>query len=244
LAQSQTEMRTESRSTGKLSLGVFGAYNLNLHNASFLELPAAPLFTPRTGAPYEPAAFGSTSGGGLALGALLMYDLTEEMALSLRLGYGTHDASFRTTSTYPVGRADGTSADATSEYTLNTSIAAFSIEPLFSYRVVAGLQVYLGLRLSALTSTTFDQRETLLAPTDGGFDAMRSRTRNVQSGALPQAQTLWISPVAGLGYDIPLGTSLTLSPEVFYSLGLTQVVQNVNWNVSTLRGGISLRYRL
>lgn len=241
LAFSQTEA---ARQSGKLSLGAFGAYNLNLHNANFLELPSAPIFTPRTGAGYEPTAFTGSNSGSVALGALVMYNLTDEMALSLRLGYANHDAAFRTTATYPIGRADGTTADATSEYTLNTSIGALSVEPLFSYRIVAGLQAYLGVRLSLLTGNSLDQRETLISPSDGGFTSDRNRTRNLQSGAIAQVQTLWVSGVAGLGYDIPLNDALVLSPEVFYSLGLTQVVQGVNWNIHTLRGGVSLRYRL
>jgi hypothetical protein len=236
--------QTEGKQAGKLSIGAFGAYNLSFHNASFLDIPTAPVFAPRTGAPYEPTAFGNTSSGGAAFGALVMYNFTEELALSLRLGYGSHDAAFRTTSTYPVGRTDGTTADATSEYTINASIGALSIEPLVSYRIVAGLQAYLGVRLNVVTGNSFDQRETLLAPTDGGFDQNRNRSRNIRTGAIPQLQSLWFSGVAGLGYDIPLSDALVLSPEAFYSLGLNQIVQGINWNMNTLRGGISLRYRL
>ncbi len=244
LALSQEAQQMASPKSGAISLGAFAAYNLNFHNANFLELPAAPIFTPRTGASYEPAAFASTNSGSVALGALVMCNLSEEMAISLRLSYAGHDAAFRTTATYPIGRADGSSTDASSEYTLNATLSTFSAEPLFSYRIGGGLQAYLGARVSLLTGNSFDQRETLITPSDGGFDGNRNRSRNVQTGMIPQAQTLWISGVAGLGYDIPLSTNLILSPEAFYSLGLTQVVQNVNWNVHTLRGGISLRYRL
>ena len=236
--------QTEGKSSGKFSIGAFGAYNLNLHNASFLDIPTAPVFAPRTGAPYEPTAFGNASSGGVALGALVMYNFTDELALSLRLGYGSHDAAFRTTATYPVGRTDGTTAEATSEYTINASIGALSIEPLVSYRIVAGLQAYLGVRVNVVAGNSFDQRETLIAPSDGGFDQSRNRSRNIRTGAIPQLQSLWFSSVAGLGYDIPLSDALVLSPEAFYSLGFTQIVQGINWNINTVRGGISLRYRL
>ena len=244
LAFSQEAQQTSSSKVGAISLGAFAAYNLNFHNANFLELPGAPIFTPRTGASYEPTAFTSTNSGSLAVGALVMYNLTEEMALSLRLSYAGHDASFRTSATYPVGRADGTTADATSEFTLNTALATISAEPLFSYRIIGGLQAYLGARVSFVGNASFDQRETLISPSDGGFDATRNRTRNLQKGNIPGLQTLWLAGVAGLGYDIPLGANLLLSPEAFYSLGLTQIVQNVNWNVHTLRAGVSVRYRL
>jgi hypothetical protein len=236
--------QTDGRQSGKFSIGVFGAYNLNFHNASFLDIPTVPVFTPRNGTSYEPTAFGNTSNGGAAFGALVMYNFSEELALSLRLGYGGHNALFRTTSTYPVGRTDGTTVDATSEYSINASIGAFSIEPLVSYRIVAGLQAYLGVRVNVVANNSFDQRETLIAPTDGGFDQNRNRSRNIRTGTIPQLQSLWFSGVAGLGYDIPLSEALILSPEAFYSLGLTRIVQGINWNINTLRGGISLRYRL
>ena len=242
LAISQEQQQQSSSPKSGLSLGVLAAYNLNLHSASFLELPAAPIFAPRTGANYEPAAFTGSNSGSVALGALVMYNLSEEMAISLRLSYAGHDAAFRTTSTYAIGRVDGSTTDATSEYTLNTALATVSAEPLFSYRIFGGLQAYVGARVSFVATNSFDQKETLISPSDGGFDAMRNRSRNIQQGAIPQLQTLWISGVAGLGYDIPLGSNLILSPEVFYSLGLTQVVQNVNWNIHTLRGGISVRF--
>jgi hypothetical protein len=146
--------QTDGRQSGKLSIGAFGAYNLNFHNASFLDIPTVPVFTPYTGAPYEPVAFGNTSNGGAAFGAVVMYNFTEELALSLRLGYGGYDALFRTTATYPVGRTDGTTADATSEYSINASIGALSIEPLVSYRIVAGLQAYLGVRMNVIANNS------------------------------------------------------------------------------------------
>ncbi len=256
------QVQTLQTSTGmapkrKWTLGVYGNYSLNQHSADFADLPGTTgglinaIFSPRTSTSptdpnvtntFGPPNFKGVNSSSVAFGALLELRASSELSVLLRVGYAKQDASFKTSYTQQGGRANGTAVDLTSEYTLDTKLSSFEITPMLGYKVVDELSVYAGLRIG-LTSGTFSQKETLVAPSDGTFEN-GTRERNVISGDLPNFTSLQLAGVVGLGYDLNIADRLVLTPEAYYSLGLTQVIKDLTWKVNTIRAGVALKYRL
>lgn len=232
----------------RFSLGLYGAYGLDFHNVNFLDLPNAPVFTPRTGGSNEPAAFSNTTTWNPAFGVVLEYLIDERLSVGLRGGYATQNTRLTTRSTYRVGRSDGTFDNATSEYAISDTVGMISLEPMVSYNLWEGLSVHVGVRLNFVNSPKYYQAETLLSPSDGSFFPIPTggspvTRRNISAGDLPNANTFTIAPFAGISYAIPIIDRLTVHPEVFYSLGITPVVKDLQWSVNSLRPGLSVKYK-
>jgi hypothetical protein len=228
----------------RLSLGLYGFYSLDMNTVSFLDLPNVPVFTPRTGGPNEPGPFQGGTTGNPGVGILLEYAITDQFTVGLRANYAPQNARLTTFSTYPVGRLDGTSADGRSDYSIDATVQTIGLEPLVMVNVWEGLNVFVGARLGLVVGTSYSQRETLAAPSDGGFDTSARRVRNETSGALPNVAGLTVAPFGGLSYTIPLSDRFAIVPEVSYSLGIMNVVTDTKWTVSSLRPTLALKYKL
>jgi hypothetical protein len=243
-----SSMEAQIQRPRKFSLGVFGGFGADLNNVNFLELPTSAIFSPRTGGTNEPAAFGgNTAIGTFSAGIVMEYQITDQLSVGLRGSYATQNAALRTTSTYRVGRSDGTFDDAMSEFTLNSTVQYISVEPMAGYNLFEGLNVHLGARVNLLIGSSYTQKETLLTPTDGGFFTSGGRVRNERSGVLPNAASLAVAPLAGLSYNINLTDRLVLTPEAFFALGIMPVVSDLPtssaWTTSSARAGISVKYK-
>jgi opacity protein-like surface antigen len=255
-AQTTTEQITSTpaaQQPRKLSLGVYGAFNLDQHTANFTDLPgdvANAVFYPRTAENPGPGNFTGGSASGVAFGIVGEYKLLPELSVGLRVSYAEQRTQFRTTYSQAYGvlnsagdrLIDGT---ATSEYLLQTAIAVLGLEPLASYNVWDNLSVYLGARVGLALSGKFNQSENIVSVTAGGVNYNNnSKTRNKRDGVdLPDLQTVQVSGVVGLGYEIPVTPRFVVAPEAFYSIGFLPVIKNLSWNVNTLRAGVSLKYK-
>ncbi|TAE27266.1 MAG: hypothetical protein EAZ92_09570 [Candidatus Kapaibacterium sp.] len=232
----------------KFSIGVSGGFGADFGSANFLELPTAPIFAPRTGGSNEPAAYaGATNIGTWSAGIVMEYLVTEQLSVGLRGAYSVQNSNLLTRSNYRVGRSDGTFDDGTSEFTLNANIQSVAIEPMVGYNIVEGLNVHLGARVNVTVGSAYTQRETLIAPTDGGFFTTGGRIRNERTGTLPNVSSVTIAPMAGLSYNINLTDRLILTPEAFFAYGIMPLVsdlpQNSVWTASSARAGVSVKYK-
>jgi outer membrane protein OmpA-like peptidoglycan-associated protein len=136
--------------------------------------------------------------------------------------------------------------EGTFEHTVDASLAAIAFEPMIAYNVAGGLSLLGGLQIGLVTTADYEQVETIVDPADRGvFVDTQQRTRNYSQGAIPEAASLAASLVGGVRYEVPMNDAGTLfaAPEALYSLGLTEVVSNLDWKVNTLRLGVALMYR-
>lgn len=232
----------------KFSLGVSGGFGVDLTNANFLELPTVPIFSPRTGGTNEPTAYtGGTSIGTWAAGIVMEYLITDQLSVGLRGAYSVQNSNLLTRSNYRVGRSDGSFDDAISEYSLAASIQSIALEPMVGYNIVEGLNVHLGARLNFRIGSSYSQKETLIAPTDGGFTLAGARVRNERTGELPKVTDLTVAPMLGLSYNINATDRLVISPEIFGTFGLMQLVTDLpsgsSWTAHSARLGVSAKYK-
>ena len=237
-----------------VSFGLFGAVNFNQHRASFRELPGIPTTNFSTVLPRpqnDEILFGDANGWGFTAGGLADVPLADQLALSLRLSYATHNAVLNSTERLRVAglSADRTSvafADGIVTRELAPNLGTIGIEPMLAWSPIAaapGFRLFGGARVGFLLQRSFVQIERLTEPTDPRYIWNNGLTeRNRQEAEIPQAQNLNIAAIGGLGYDIPLG-NIIVSPEAFYLYSFTPFISGINWSANTIRGGISVRYQ-
>jgi outer membrane protein OmpA-like peptidoglycan-associated protein len=247
--QSNAGASSGAATVGRWTFGGYGALNLNFHTANFQALNGIP-----TGPPSDTARFGNSNGVGFSLGAFAEMQLSELIALQVRLGYGTHGAQLLSREPMNVGAlsAGGNSVrffQGTFERRLTANLALLSLEPMIVFtpiEAVRDLRFYAGARAGMMFTRSFSQVESILDPNDPDVlfalaDGSLNKDRNPQSGTIPDAAAFNVAVTAGVGYNIHLG-SLGICPEVFYSQSLTPVASGLAWNFGSLRAGVALRY--
>ncbi len=218
-------------------LGLMGGMQYNTHSADFSSLPGIPNCCPQ----FE-AGYGSGFYGGL------FYRLPFSVALSVAIGlaYTDHSADlvYRERELLRVGNE---SYLGTIEHLVEASIAAIGIESLLRYRLTAGFFVKAGFLLGAMVHHDFYQKEEIIDPPDRGmFLLEQSRIRNELAGEIEGTSTLQFNLLAGLGYAffVDESQSFSFEPELLYSLGLTDALQDDEWKMNGWHAGVRLGYRI
>lgn len=220
-------------------IGGYGGLNIKYHAAEFGALP---------GVPSCCGDFTNGTSLGLAVGGLYERHLTEDLRLQGRVGFASLGGLL--TSTQTIGNEpvldDGpapttTRRDVQVEYTLDAGLPLLVLEPAVGYKAMDLLWLYAGVRAGLLVGSSYDQKETLIAPDGYVFQETGSAVRNASTGSIPEASVVNLHLAFGLGYELTIGTNLTLIPEVRYFLPVNDVA-SVSWSVQTFQLGASVRY--
>ncbi len=223
-------MSTAFAQLNRSAVGVFGHYALASHAANFQSLPELPCCSP---------LFQKGSGSGIDAGLLYQTPLSSSWIVSLRAGYLQYGGLLEVDEQTTVNN-QGNAVPATIRHSIDAKLAAIYVEPLAGYRVTDRLTLLGGVLLGFPLAPTATQTEKLITPTTGALTVPEL----VGSGDIAQASSLHAALTLGASFDIPLGRGSVwfLSPEVFYSLALTNVVSEESWKVNTLRAGLALKY--
>lgn len=218
----------------KAGYGVFGNLNLNNHTADFRGLPGVPSCCPQ---------YASGDGTGFSFGLLYEIPFSQRLALALRGSYATHSALLQSRENTTVGVIN-VPTSAVIEHSLDAHLSSAGLEPLLGYKLFGGLSLNAGLRIGLVLQKKYNQKEVLIEPAGTGTFENGLRTRNPQSGDIPDASSLYGAVVAGLSFRLPLNGegTLFLVPEALYAYGITPVANNLTWNTNTLRGGVAIIY--
>ena len=218
-----------------VSIGIFANFDQNWDNASFKALPGIPNCCPN---------FSDGIGYGLSGGIMADFSIMKKLLLNARLGLYTISTNFNVIETSTTIFENQTET-VKYHHTLDTKLSMLALELMLGYEVYNNLYVHAGINGGGFVERTFNQAETILDPanityTDG------TRTRNIQSGTIPNSNGLRLFIVGGLSYDLPLDNRNTnlLSPEVFFQYGINNIVPSLDWKIYTLRFGLSLKTRL
>lgn len=220
-------------------LGNFYA-NYNLYNANFLNLPG-----------YTSCCTEFYGGSGIAFGFglggeyLLKKDLLS--GLSYRFSVAYSDFSGEISNEEVIGYdIDGNSYsdivvdfayDNKLPYVTTEHLAVLKLNNSLPFSLIAGLNI--GIPLSATT----DYKEELLKPNERYFEN-GEKIRNRQSGDINELNSLFFGVTAGVGYELYKSGGLSINPELLFTYGLTDIVNNVDWSASQFRGGITVKYNI
>ncbi|MGE5480722.1 MAG: OmpA family protein [Chloroflexota bacterium] len=225
------------------SVGVFGGYLLNNHSADFKKIPECPSCSP---------GFESGTGNGLAAGALFEYRLFPFMSFGARVGYYGISAALEKIepTTFII---EGQETPGEFKHTLDATFSTISFQPTIKLTAFNSLNLNLGVSLSSLLSKDYKQQEQIWKPDGVGTyvdptnkDTL-SRIRNKFSGSFENAAPMLFALNGGISYTLPMNKerSLTLEPEISYSLGMTNLLDHPDtkkWKANYLQIGAAIRY--
>lgn len=229
---SATGLVAQSGTWDQQRVGLFGNYTFDMHAASFSALPGVPNCCPE---------FTGGTGSGIFGGLTYLTPIDPNIFVDVRLHYGGFSGTMTSRQKLPVIIGNGSLAMAEIEHTMTSSFTQIGIEPMVGYRLTPELSLRAGLLAAYRISSTFEQKETMLQPTNATFETGR-RIRNETRGDLPFVSTIGMSFTVGASYDLPLNANRTmfLSPEVYYTFAPFSIVENLSWTISHVRAGFSL----
>ncbi len=220
--------------------GIYGGINLNSHTADFYKLKGIPNCCPN---------FESGDGIGFNAGLLIEYKLINDLWLGGRLGIMTLDGVLTKEEATMIILETGP-AEGKFEHKITGSFFNLGFEPTVIYNPFGGLLFSAGARFGLNMTKNYEQVETITEPAGFGtfIDSLgndtRSRTRNDLSGDIPDAISFQIALLGTISYELPLNRdgSLLLAPELSYYFPVSELVENTNWKVTSLRAGIAIKY--
>lgn len=225
-----------------LSVGVYAAYNLNIHDAKFAYTPDATYLN------AQDAPYGVQHSHGVALGAAAEYRLSEMFRLNLRGGFASQASDFLRYEAFgPVGIADGTSAEGLSRHRFRQTTKAITIEPGVSVQIIKDivpLALSVGCKADFFIEKKYEYAEELVLPTVVGFSdgvGVDRRVRNVQSGTIPVVYTPLFSLYGGVETRFTV-VGIDIVPSVRYYFPLTSITALEYWRISTLQAGFAVMF--
>lgn len=219
------------------SVGAFALGGMNIHSANFQKIPGYPNCCP---------TFTGGTGLGLHAGILGEYILQSGMSAGLRIGLTTlraelsaREQSIRTTITTPTG-----TEQARIDHRVTASMVNVFVEPQFVYEILNRLSIMPSLPLCMSVKRRFDQVEQL-ADDQAGVFSTGLRTRNAFADqAIPDAPAFYPMASIAMRYDLPVAkhSTMLLSPELRFTMMIPRVSGSIDWRVSSVQAGVSLRY--
>lgn len=225
-----TTLSTEDVWLTSLGVAVHGSYQT--HDGSFL-LPGAPTCC---------AEYTTSTGFGVAASLFLKQEITKHLRLNLRATYLPYSGQFTTLENILVsGQINGLV-----KHELQTSMDMIGGEVLLDARLPGRIRLLGGLSFGSFMSSVYSQKEVLIEPAVGTFENGR-RERAVQTNQPMQGLAGSVMGlVAGVGMDIPMtiNHSVVVTPEVLYTLPLSDNLEDQPWKTSIVRAGVSLAFNL
>ncbi len=205
---------------------------VTMHNGNFT-LPYAPTCCP---------AYTTSTTIGPSLSGFIRNEFSKPLRVSLRMTYAPYYANFSTDQ----GILVTNSTPGTVRYSLDVKMVFIGAEVLADIRIVNPIRLMLGGSAGAMTQASYSQKEDLIVPGVGTFEnglRVRNQTTNAD---LQQLSSSVVGVVGGVGFDIPMTVnhSVMLTPEVLYTIGLTNIVEGVSWKADQLRVGVGIGFAL
>lgn len=223
----------EKSASERDSYGIFGDFNSNSHSADFLSLPGTLNCGPN---------FTSGTGTGISLGIFYEMPIASKFSLGLRAGYSGYGADLQSSESTTL-ISGNYSVSGNFNHTISTKISVAGIEPLVAYNAFDKFSFLGGLQAAFLMQKSYTQQEVVATP-NFAFDAQGNRIRNSSTGDLTNTSGLQLAFLLGANYRLPLNSTQTmfLSPEILYSMGLSNVVSDLSWKMSAIRFGLAFTY--
>ncbi len=215
--------------------GFYAGGGLNLHSAAFAMLPGVPNCCPE---------FSSGSGFGPLFGLLYEMPLADDMLIGVRAGYHSRSGLLsKIEETDVIVNLQPIMGEL--EHTIDAGLAVLVLEPTLSYRFSDKLFASIGILAGTYIQQSYDQKEEIVKPEKTGvFPGTQSRIRNARSGDIDGMTQLGLAISAAVSYELPLNKdgTLLLAPELKFSYGITNAVQNLDWRISSFSAGLALKY--
>lgn len=216
--------------------------NFSFHSADFTALPG-----------IINCCSGYTGGFGLNPTFLLGAEFFPEGRLfnmpyryGIRVGYSGANGDL-TTEEFSFNKIEGNNVEQViSRHTLTTKLPLLVIEPSLVLFPIENnsLGIVIGISGGLFMSKTFEQSQEIIQPSNILWLETGSSVKGSASGDIPQAGSLFIAPLIGVRYDIPLNEQWTLVPSITALPQVTPFVSSLNWSAIHTRALVEIQYRL
>lgn len=216
--------------------------NFSFHSADFTALPG-----------IINCCSGYTGGFGLNPTFLLGAEFFPDGKLfdmpyryGIRVGYSGANGDL-TTEEFSFNKIEGNNVEQViSRHTLTTKLPLIVIEPsLVLYPIENNsLGIIVGLSGGLFMSKTFVQSQEIIQPSNILWLETGSTVKGSASGDIPQAGSLFIAPLIGVRYDIPLNEQWAIIPSITALPQITSFVSSLDWNALHTRAMVEIQYRL
>lgn len=212
--------------------GISGGYSFENYTADFHGLPGVPSCCPQ---------YRGGSGGGLSAVFHWETPLSDDFFLQFRVGLLRQTGTLRAEQKQIIDN-NGTT-EGTIGHTIENTITSVIFSPVIGYRVFGVGRVFAGAQGGLIGGANYDQIERLLQPKGVVFEN-GLLTRNHFSGEISGVRSMQGAVVIGAGAFIPLDKNdyVHLLPEVSYTMGLTDILQQSPWKISGFRVGLGVSY--
>ncbi len=164
--------------------------------------------------------------------------------IGLRASYSTLGGKLLSTENTTI-KVDTTITQGIFEHTIDTKINVLNFNPYLIFKPFDFLNLTFGGYAGFIIQKDYEQRETIIEPKDRGvFVDTEKRTRNESSGEIKQTNSVNAGLSIGTNINLPLNKqkSLIISPEIFYFMGLSDLVKDRLWKINNLSFGLALKY--
>ena len=164
---------------------------------------------------------------------------------TLQLGYSNYSAK------YKINEDIGNDLSLSSyqkiyvDHILDIGYSVVSIENYISARPVKDLplDIKFGFIAGMPISKTYKHEEDLVEPGDVFFKD-GSKIRNMSNRDLPDPSSMFLGLGFGAKYEIYKVRDIIISPEIQFIYGMTSPVKSLNWNITSIKGGISVQFNI
>ncbi len=128
------------------------------------------------------------------------------------------------------------------EHTLDVNYLAILTEHFYqlSHKDILPLEFKLGFAVGLVINKSFEQKEEIARPKGISF-GNQLPVLNDFSGDLPNSSNLYAGLAVGASYRTMTIGKYEVLADIQYTYGLTNVIHSYNWNISTLRAGVTFR---
>ncbi len=216
-----------------IRLGVTGGYNRNWHHAALPLLTAEP----------ECGNYTYGTGNGMYLGLAGEVPVLTWLRGSARLTWSQLGGSLQTHCSLieVTDPATGAIVPLVREYTRTAAIDYLQLElggniAPFDFPLYGSAGVGFGIP----TAASNDEHERIISPSGVRYPDGTIKRKNYEGDIASPSTRLAL--YAGLGYDYFLKPNLILAPEIAFHYPLTDVASGLDWNIQSMRAGISLQW--
>lgn len=218
--------------------GIYGGFNI--HTSDFTNLPN-----------YSSCCSEFKKGAGLGLnfGAGAEYKLSQNLlsGLSYRFFISYSDFSGVINNEKIIGYdIDGNSySDIVVDFSYDNLIPVLLTEHYFSLKISETLPLNIlgGFQVGFPLSGTTNYQEKLKSPSGRLFENGMT-VRNIQSGEIFDLSSLYFGLSLGANYDVYNLGAFTISPEILFTYGLTNILNSTDWKISQARAGFVVKYNV
>lgn len=210
----------------------FGGYSLFRHEAKFDSLPGLSLAN----------SDGNQDGKGYFLGFAYEIPLPYSMYFGLRCSFSHFDAEFEHQSEYSDLLAGGMLTNGNVAYNLRAKFSNINIMSYLKLYLIEGLAVSAGGFVAPFISKSYEQTESVTS--EGAIFADTKSRERTKSGDFIGKKGVYGGLKFGVSYDIPISNLLAVTPELSYSLGMNNMLEQIDWKANSLNFGLSVCYAL